>query len=367
MKLVINATEMGRRRGGNESYIAGLIEGLTHLQPLPLQVNLLTCRWDTAPELPPAFQQMNLGVYHRLPFLLWQQTLALKRLQADWYLANFFLPPFLPCHGVVVVHDLSFRAHPDYFPRPGAWYMRWLTGLAIRQARQVLTVSDFSRQELYHFYPEVDRSKVAVVSNGVGAEFQPLSEIAATQPDRAVLARYGINSPYILALGNIHPRKNLRRLLEAYIRLKEQRSSLPAMVWAGLPRWDSSELLAQAGAAGVMMTGFVAQPDLPVLYRQALMLVYPSLYEGFGLPPLEAMACGAPVITSNTTSLPEVVAEAALTINPRDVDELAAAMARLLDDPALRQQLQRAGFERAREFTWTRTAQRLLALLEPVS
>ncbi len=135
------------------------------------------------------------------------------------------------------------------------------------------------------------------------------------------------------------------------------------MVWVGLQRWGSGELLEQARSAGVILPGFVAQEDLPTLYRQAVMFVYPSLYEGFGLPPLEAMACGLPVIASNTTSLPEAIGDAALTVNPTDVEAITAAMARILNDTSLRQCLQQAGIERARKFTWQRTAQHLVQQL----
>ncbi len=361
MHLVINATEVGRRRGGNESFITGLIEGLADLDPSP-RVSLLTCRWDTPALLPPMFRQVNLGAYRRLPFFLWQQTIALRQLEADWYLANFFLPPSMPCKGAVAVHDLSFRAHPEYFPRTIAWYMHWLTAWAVRRARLVLTGSEFSRGELFRFY-SVDEEKVITIPYGVGSEFRPVADETDGATEQAVLSRYGVDGPYILALGNIHPRKNLTRLLDAYLRLQQRRRSIPAMVWAGLRRWDSGELVEQARSAGVTLTGFVAQEDLPALYRQAVMLVYPSLYEGFGLPVLEAMACGTPVIASNVTSLPEVTGDAALLVNPTDVEDIAAAMAQLLDDASLRKRLQQSGLERARQFTWTRTAQRLLALL----
>lgn len=351
LHLAINATELGRQRGGNETYIAGLLSGLAHLNS-PAQFSLLTCQWPAAVPVPAGFHRVNLGIYRRIPFLLWQQTLALRRLKPDWYLANFFLPPLLPCRGAVVVHDLSFRAHPEYFPRSVAWYMRWLTGLAIQKAARVLTVSEFSRRELHRFY-RVKAAKVAVVPNGVEPGFQP----GATAADHSILASYGVTEPYILALGNIHPRKNLARVLQAYQLLQQQGESLPKMVWVGLPRWDSGELLDQARLAGVILPGFVAQQDLPTFYRQTTMLVYPSLYEGFGLPPLEAMACGAPVVTSNTTSLPEVVGEAALTVDPTDTTAIAQAMARLVTDPALRQQFKEAGLARAKQFTWQRTAQ----------
>jgi len=362
MHLVINATEVGRRRGGNESFITGLVEGLAALSP-SARVTLLTCQWDMSPHFPSDFQQVNLGTYRRLPFFLWQQTIALRRLKADWYLSNFFLPPSTPCKGVVAVHDLSFRAHPEYFPRTVAWYMRWLTAGAIRQAQCVLTGSEFSRQELFRFYP-VAENKVVSIPYGVGSEFRTAVEDMGGAVEQVVLSRYGISGPYILALGNIHPRKNLARLLDAYLLLQQRRKSMPTMVWAGLQRWESGELVERARMAGVILTGYVTQPDLPALYRQAMMLVYPSLYEGFGLPVLEAMACGTPVITSNTTSLAEVAGEAALQVDPTNAEQIAEAMAQLLDDASLRKRLQQAGRERAKEFTWTRTAQHLLPSLD---
>jgi glycosyltransferase involved in cell wall biosynthesis len=361
MHLAINASELGRGRGGNESYIAGLIEGLSAVSSPP-EVSLLTCEWGVDLDLPPDFRQVNLGPYRRLPFLLWQQTRALKQVEADWYLSNFLLPLSLPCKGAVVVHDLSFRAHPEYFPPSVAWYMRWLAGWAVRRADRVLTVSEFSQRELLRFYPRA-KGKVSVVPNGVAREFGPSSGGGTVGMDARTLSSYGITPPYILALGNIHPRKNLSRLLEAYLRLKHGRTSAPSMVWVGASRWGSHELLERARSTGVLLTGFVAQEDLPALYRGAVMLVYPSLYEGFGLPPVEAMACGTPVIVSDTTSLPEVVEEAAVTVDPTDVEMMTEAMGSLLDDKMLQERLRKAGLERSKQYTWPRTARHLLAAL----
>ena len=358
MHLVINATEVGRQRGGNESYVAGLVEGLDELGP-PAQVTLLTCDWNGPPPLPPPFRQVNLGRYRRLPFFLWQQAVALRQLEADWYVSTFFLPPVTPCRGAVLVHDLSFRAHPEYFPPVVALYMRFLTGLAVRRADRVVVLSGFTLRELARFHPPAVE-KAVVVYPGVDRVFRP----QAGPGDEETLRAYGVAPGYVLAVGNIHPRKNLARLLDAYLSLKATRKSVPPMVWAGLRRWESGELARRARSAGVVLPGFIAPEDLPAFYRQAGMLVYPSLYEGFGLPPVEAMACGTPVIASNTTGLPEAVGEAALTVDPANTGELATAMAQLLDDASLRQRLRRAGIERAGELTWTRTAQRLLAALD---
>jgi len=365
MHLVINATELGRQRGGNETYLWGLIEGLTQLNP-PAQITLLVCDWGVPLKIPAMFEVVQLGHYRRIPFLLWQQTQILRRLKADWYLSTFFLPPILPCSGAVLVHDLSFRAHPEYFPRTVAWYMRWLTGLALQKARCIFTISEFSRRELNRFY-QVLPNQIANLSGGVDRRFRPAYSQREIAEDYQILAKYRITPPYIFALGNIHPRKNLGRVLEAYLILQMQRSTLPAMVWGGLPRWDSHNLVQQAQQAGVILPGFIEATDLPAVFRQAEMLVYPSLYEGLGLPPLEAMACGTPTIVGNVTSLPEVVGTAALLVNPFDANDLALAMARLLDDQALRYDLVESGFNQVKQFTWLNTAERLMTELARVS
>ena len=340
MHLAINATEVGRQRGGNESYITGLVEGLAAVD-IPLQVSLLTCVASfPAPASEGRFRRVELGPYRRLRSFLWQQSRALRRLQPDWYLANFFLPPALPCKGAVVVHDFSFRAHPEYFPAYVAWYMYWLTRWSMQRAQLVVTVSEFSRQEILRYCP-MDERKIVMIPNGIGSEFKTATDEAEAATDRAVVARYGITPPYILALGNIHPRKNLGRLLEAYLLLRAQLPDAPTMVWSGASHWGSNALLERARAAGVVVTGFVAQEHLPALYRQALLLVYPSLYEGFGLPPLEAMACGTPVIASDVGGLSVLVQhnKTGLRVRANDPAELARAIERLLDDDALRRRM----------------------------
>ncbi len=360
MHLVINATEIGRRRGGNESYLTGLIGGLTQISDLA-RISLLTCDWGEKVDLPSAFHRLNLGKYRRLPFLLWQQTAALRRLEADWYLSTFFLPFVLPCRGAVLVHDLSFRAHPEYFPPIIAAYMRILTGVAVHRAEKVILLSEFTRREMMRFYPgRVGKS--VVIYPGIAPIFR--AKPSDVRADEDILRFYGTSPGYILAIGNIHPRKNLARLLDAYLKARMKRRTFPPLVWGGLQRWESSALVGRARDAGVIMPGFIAQKDLPAFYRQAAMLVYPSLYEGFGLPPVEAMACGTPVVASNTTALPEAVGDAALTIDPTNIEEMVEAMTRLLDDISLKKRLRQKGLERAAHFTWKRTAQRLMRQLD---
>jgi glycosyltransferase involved in cell wall biosynthesis len=368
MHLAINASDLGRQRGGNESYLLGLLEGLsTVAAEAGACVTLLVAgegAYLVAAE--PRFREFGVlavGSYRRLPFLLWQQTALLRRLRPDWYVSTFFLPPVVPCRAAVLVHDLSFRAHPEYFPPSIALYMRLLTGCAVRRADAVIALSEFTRREVVRFYPAA-QEKVAVAYPGVGREFTPNGDPAA---DGGALAALGVRRPYLLAVGNIHPRKNLARLLAAWEQLRDTGHDVPAMVWAGLGRWESGGLVERAQAAGVHLPGFVAPEQLPALYRCAEALVYPSLYEGFGLPPLEAMGCGTPVLASNTTSLPEAVGDAAVTVDPGDVNALAEGLARVLFDETLRRELRARGLARAAAFRWEATARRLLSILSEKS
>ncbi len=360
MRLAINATEIGRQRGGNETYLAGLLQGLAACDVAGDTTLLATPDGIAAlPAVTPAtFPVVNTGPYRQLPFYLWQQTYHLARLRPDWYLSTFFLPPVTPCRAAVLVHDMSFRAHPEYFPGFIALYMRVLTGLAVRRAERVIALSEFTRREIVRFHPDV-AAKIVVVLPGIDAAFRLAPEAA----DAATLALYGLTPGYILALGNIHPRKNLARLLEAYDRLRRRREEMPPLVWVGAPRWGSAELVDRAQAMGVLLPGFIPQSAMPALYRQAALLVYPSLYEGFGLPPVETLACGAPVIAANTTSLPEAVGDAALTVDPTDVAALAGAMEQILGDATLRATLRQAGLKWVERFTWPNAAGNLLAAL----
>ena len=363
MHLALNATDIGRQRGGNESYLLGLIDGLRSLPADGDRFSLIACREGLSDLSAVAqldrFRVIDTGPYRRWPSYLWQQTQAVRRAQADWYLSSFLLPPSVPGRAAVVVHDLSFRAHPDYFPRSMALYMRWLVSLALRRAEVVVAVSEFTRREIERFHPWALR-KTVVVYQGIARMFDPLADGG----DAAARHVYGVTQPYILAVGNIHPRKNLARLLTAYEQLRVKRGDIPGLVWAGVERWGSDELRIRAQAAGVQIIGRVQAAHLPALYRGAQALVYPSLYEGFGLPPVEAMACGTPVIASSTTSLPEAVGEAAITVDPLNADQLAEAIERVVSDAALRAELRQRGLAQAARFNWTATATQLMQALQ---
>lgn len=255
---------------------------------------------------------------------------------------------------VVTVHDLSYHHYPDAFRPANRSYLRILGERSVRRARRVIAVSQSTKDDLIEHYG-LPAGRVDVVHHGVDEAFRPLpaDEVAA------FCARQGTPERFLLFVGTLEPRKNVVRLVEAYARLPR---SCPPLVLVGGKGWLYDEVfrrVEELGLAGrVRPAGYVPAEDLPCWYNAAEALVYPSLYEGFGLPPLEAMACGTPVISSTASSLPEVVGDAGLLVDPEDVDALAAAMDRVLADAGLRERMRAAGLERARRFTWEGAARK---------
>lgn len=278
------------------------------------------------------------------------------------------LPIVHPRRSVVTIHDVGYLRYPQMHPRASRLYLDWSTRWNVRAAAHLVADSEATREDLIRFY-RADPAKITVAYPAGTPGLAPVEDEARLAEVRA---RYGTGEAYFLYVGTLQPRKNLGALLEAYARLLA-RGQLPKevrLVLAGRPGWLCEGILArahQADLAGqVILPGYVATEDLAALLSGALAFVFPSWYEGFGLPVLEAMICGAPVIASNTSSLPEVVGDAALLINPAEVEDLAQAMVRLYDDEALRKDLSRRGRERARAFSWEACAARVLTVLEAV-
>jgi glycosyltransferase involved in cell wall biosynthesis len=294
---------------------------------------------------------------HRPPVrFLWEQAVqpgAARRAGLDLLHCPAFVGPLSGVTPfVVTVHDLSFLLFPEGFRRGNRTYLRLLTGLSVRRARRVIAVSESTRQDLVRLYglaPE----RVDVVYNGVDVAFQPLppEEVAAFQ------SRNGLPERFLLTVGTLEPRKNIVRLVEAYAHLPKPR---PPLMLVGGKGWFYDEVLVRVEeldlAGEVCFVGYVTAEELPCWYNAAEALVYPSLYEGFGLPALEAMACGTPVVTSSTSSLPEVVGQAGVLVEPTDVAALTAALQQVVADAGLRAQMRVDGLAQAGGFSWPKTA-----------
>lgn len=282
------------------------------------------------------------------------------------FVPSHVLPIVHPRASVATVHDLGYLAFPEAHTWASRWYLDWSTRFNARHARRVVVDSEATGRDLVRHYG-VDRARLRVAYPAGAEGLAPVRD-----PERLgeVQGRYGTGSEYLIYVGTLQPRKNLLALLRAFGALVADGAVGPGMhlVLAGRRGWLYDDIVAEAGARGlqgrVVLPGFVPQEDLPALLSGALGCVYPSLYEGFGLPVLEAMACEVPVIASNTSSLPEVAGDAALLVDPRDVGALADAMARLCQDVELRRQLVARGKERAARFTWARCAREVLAAIE---
>ena len=255
---------------------------------------------------------------------------------------------------VLTVHDLSFLLLPRIFGRANQLYLSALTRLSARRADAIIAVSENTRQDVIRLLG-VSPQRVRVVHNGVEEVFRPLppEQVEAFRRQR------GLGEHVILFIGTLEPRKNIGRLVEAYARLRQ--AGLPhQLVIGGARGWLFEEVFALVRRLGleqhVSFPGFIPLEEEPLWYNAAEVFAYPSLYEGFGLPPLEAMACGVPVVSSKASSLPEVLGEAGVLVDPYNVDDLAAALERVLTDESLRGELSRRGLARAQQFGWAQAA-----------
>ncbi|MBS1213459.1 MAG: glycosyl transferase, group 1 [Proteobacteria bacterium] len=284
--------------------------------------------------------------------------------------AVYHEPNFLsfrtPLPTVVTIHDLSILRYPETHPKDRVAFMTRRIGESIRRADCVISDSEYGRQEILAEF-KLPPEKVVSVLLAAGSGFSPVA--ADRLP--AVLKPFGLQpQQYILSVGTLEPRKNLTTAIKAYARLPEViRAEIPLVI-AGMKGWRTDGLEREVAAliekGQIRRLGYVPDEALPALYSGARAFVYPSLYEGFGLPPLEAMACGAPVIVSNRSSLPEVVGDVGLQVDALDVDGLAQAMSQIIEDDVLRASLRQRGMERAKGFSWRRCAEETLAVYRKV-
>jgi glycosyltransferase involved in cell wall biosynthesis len=287
--------------------------------------------------------------------ILWEQALlpwVARNEGLDLLHNTAFVGPLASnCPYVTTVHDLSFLYYPDRFRSLRRRYLQVFARISVRRARRVIAVSESTKQDLVTIYGILP-AKIDVVHHGVDPSFQPLpaDQVAAFRQQK------GLPDRFVLFVGTLEPRKNVTHLVEAYARLAER----PPLVLVGGKGWFYGEIFGRVEALEltdeVHFAGFVPAEDLPLWYNAADLFVYPSVYEGFGLPPLEAMACGTAVITSTASSLPEVVGNAGKLVDPTDTDGLATAMEQVLGDKELQEQMQAAGLVQAGGFSWEKAA-----------
>jgi len=367
MRFAVDAHAIGRHLTGNEVYVRSLLNAFAAQDQDDEFIAYVSS--ESAAQYIPAnirTRQIATNPFVRLGFDL---AMKVRQDRPDLLHVQYTAPLACPVPVVVSVHDVSFLEHPEYFTRDRAWQLQWTVRRTVARAAKILTGSEFSKSSILKVYGDLDEDKVVVVPNAAASEFRPISREAATA---GVREQFAIRGPYILSVGDLQPRKNQIGLIRAFARLLNAHPHLKQnLVLAGKETWFADRVHEAARESGVgdriQFCGFVSDADLLQLYNACDVFVFPSFYEGFGLPVLEAMACGRAVVSSNTSSLPEVVDGAALLFDPYAVDEIVRAIADLLLDSELRARMERLGLQRAAHFSWQKTAQRTLEVFHEVA
>jgi glycosyltransferase involved in cell wall biosynthesis len=359
MKIGIDASRAARaRRTGTETYSLELIRAIAGLLPAQHRLTLYTPH-PPQPEDWPASPQVETRV---IPWpRLWTHlrlALELHHQPPDLlFVPAHVLPLSCPVPAVVTIHDLGYLHYPQAHRPFDRWYLDWTTRRHTRLASQIIADSLATKQDLIDFYG-ANPDRIRVVYLGRDETLAPVTDLDLIA---TVKAKYQIDGNYLLYLGTLHPRKNLVRLIEAFgLAVERLENNTLQLVIAGKRGWLSDEIFGrvqQLGLAGrVVFPGYVEDEAKPALLSGALAYVFPSLYEGFGLPVLEAMACGTPVLTSNCSSLPEVAGQAALLVDPRNTADIAEGLVRLISKADLRRQLVKRGYRRLENFSWEKAA-----------
>jgi glycosyltransferase involved in cell wall biosynthesis len=344
LRLLFDAHQLGRRQTGNETYVRALLHEFRHRSDL--EVTALVEEAAREDEAVASFERRTVPRSGTLR--LAAMGLIGRQVRPSVLHAIYFAPYLAGCPVVLTIHDISYEIHPEFFSRAERLRGRTLIRDGARRARVVVTVSETSRRDIIERYG-VPEDRVVAIHNGVSQRF-------LDAPPRD-LGPIGDRPVTVLAVGTLQPRKNLGRLLEAVARAATRRPIRLRVV--GPDGYQADAIRSRlADSADVDIAGYVSDDALLDEYRRADMLVYPSLYEGFGLPVVEAMAAGTPVITSTSGSLPEVAGDAALLIDPLDVGAIADAILRLAEDESLRRDLVTKGMERAQRFSWAASADR---------
>ncbi len=367
MRFAIDAHAIGRHLTGNEVYVRSLLKSFAGLDQESEFVTYFSAEdardWTAA-----RFRARQVSPN---PFIRLGAELAMKLRQdrPDLLHVQYTAPLACPVPVVVSVHDVSFVEHPEYFPKLRALQLRWTVNRTIRCAARILTGSDFSRDSIVRAYGEDCAEKIVVVPNAAASGLRPVSRKTAGAYARA---RFRIAQPFVFSVGDLQPRKNHIGLIKAFAEMVRAYPNLPHhLVLAGKDTWFSPRIREAAKLSGVAdrihFVGFVSDEDLLQLYNSCDLFVFPSFYEGFGLPVLEAMACGRAVAGSRTSAIPEVADGAGILFDPYSTSEMVRAMADLLRDPELRARMERLGLQRAARFSWRTTAEQTLEVYREVA
>jgi glycosyltransferase involved in cell wall biosynthesis len=370
VRIAIDYTPALRQGAGIGRYTRGLVSGLAEIDRENQYTLFSAGETPSFRDWPANFHPCTSAIPPRWLTIGWHRLrlpIPAEILTGDcdlYHSPDFTLPPLRRARGLVTIHDLSFLRVPECADPGLRAFLEKAVPTAVMRARRVLADSENTRQDLIEIL-RVDPDRISVVTPAIEPRFRREENAARLQEVRA---RYRLPDRFILGLGTLEPRKNFTGLIAAFGKLARGTNLPHALMIGGKPGWLYEDIYKQVNqenlAGRVLLPGFVADEDLPVLYSLAEVFVFPSLYEGFGIPVLEAMACGTPVVTSNNSSLPEAAGSAALMVEATDSTELAETIAKILSDADQRRRMIAAGYDQAHRFTWQRSAQALLEAYE---
>jgi len=365
MRFAVDAHAIGRHLTGNEVYVRSLLREFAEIDRHSQFVAYIS-EPGAEQYIPERFEirRVASNPYYRLGWDLARLTRVDK---PDLIHVQYTAPLLGTVPLVVTVHDVSFLEHPEYFTVARRSQLRYTVARTVKRAARILTVSNFSRDAILRAY-DIPADKVRVVPNAASPAFRVIGREKA---QLAVRARLGFQAPFVFSVGDLQPRKNQIGLIEAFARLLHTYPQLPQhLVLTGKETWFTPKVHEAAKMSGfadrIHFTGFVSDEELLELYNACDCFVFPSFYEGFGLPILEAMACGKAVACSNTSAMPEVADGAGLLFNPRKTEEITRAMADILLDSELRNRMERLGVQRATVFSWQKSARTTLDVYSEV-
>ncbi|HEX5483537.1 MAG TPA: glycosyltransferase family 1 protein [Terriglobia bacterium] len=372
MKIGIDARPLIKKWGGIPRVLREILEALNRIDQVNDYFLYANRDFELSFDNPRWHKRVDL-LFSHLPGTLWLQIGARRVILRDrpdlFWGTSQVLPLNLPSTiaKLLTIHDLVWKRHPKTTTAYDQFIQRLFTKRSIAAADRILPPSGSTKKDILDLFG-VPPEKIHVIYHGVSPKFRPYDSKYASE---SISSKYNLLPKYVFTVGTLEPRKNLGSLIDAFIMLKKRGNFTHQLVIAGPQGWGNLKLQEKAkkeqiAPDDIRFLGFVPDEDLPLLYSGAAAFVFPTLYEGFGLPLLEAMACGTPVACSNRSSLPEIGADAAIYFNPESADEIAHAIDKLLGDQTLRQNLMQRGLQRVQQFSWDSCARKFLAAFEEI-
>lgn len=353
MKIGIDAHMLGDHSGGNESYYTNILNNMKRQETD--EIIIFVKKGIDASAYASKFKIVEFREKNAFKRNFFELPRLCREYQLDLLHTQYFIPFIRPCPVVCTIHDICFEHYNNIFTKKEYYTQKILIPYAARHSKYIFTVSNHAKSDIIEHY-HVPKERVVVTYNAVNSNFR---ELENDELDSAGLRnKYGIAKDYILSVGNLQPRKNLVRLIKAFRILKAKQPCEEQLVIVGKKAWMYNDIIKEAlkDNADVIFTDYVDEQDLVRLYNDAKCFVYPSFFEGFGIPPLEAMACGTVVAAANTTSLPEVVGDAGLYFDPFNENAIAESIELLLKDEKLRHELKEKSKEQVNKFSWSKSA-----------